>query len=238
MQFCYICFIKLLNSQCIQVCLLFNQAENYMQIILTSLQEPLAQAWQTYCGDLPFVQVHLGSIFEVDCDALISPANSFGFMNGGIDFLYSQRFGWQLQERLQKAIQKFHYGELLIGAAQIVETADEKHPFLIAAPTMRYPMTITDTANPYLAARATFILWKYGRFQEGAFAGKQVSDVVKKIALPGFGTGVGCVKPEACARQVRGAINDILLDRFVYPESWGQVMQRQEEFVGYPLQDR
>ena len=29
-------------------------------------------------------------------DAIVSPANSFGFMDGGIDMVYSKRFGWQM----------------------------------------------------------------------------------------------------------------------------------------------
>jgi len=29
-------------------------------------------------------------------DFQVSPANSFGFMDGGIDMAYSSRFGWQM----------------------------------------------------------------------------------------------------------------------------------------------
>ena len=32
-----------------------------------------------------------------------------------------------------------HHGELLVGAAEIVETGDEAFPYIIAAPTMRVP---------------------------------------------------------------------------------------------------
>ena len=30
------------------------------------------------------------------CTLQVSPANSFGFMDGGIDMAYSQHFGWQM----------------------------------------------------------------------------------------------------------------------------------------------
>ncbi len=33
---------------------------------------------------------------DVKCDAVVSPANSFGFMDGGIDLIYSHRFGTNL----------------------------------------------------------------------------------------------------------------------------------------------
>lgn len=59
-----------------------------MEIILTALDGPLADAWSTHCGGLDFVKIHRGPIFDVKCDAVVSPANSFGFMDGGIDRLY------------------------------------------------------------------------------------------------------------------------------------------------------
>ena len=60
-----------------------------MNIILTSVEPALADAWERFCGDLDFVTVHRGSIFDLSCDAVVSPANSFGFMDGGIDMLYT-----------------------------------------------------------------------------------------------------------------------------------------------------
>lgn len=93
-----------------------------MKIVLAAVDQPLADAWRRFCSDLEGVRVHEGSILEVRCDALVSPANSFGFMDGGIDALYSQRFGWKVQERLQELIRARHHGELLVGAAEIVPT--------------------------------------------------------------------------------------------------------------------
>ena len=65
-----------------------------MRITLTATDDALASAWEQHCGDLESVRVHRGSILDVDCDAVVSPANSFGFMDGGIDMAYSQHFGW------------------------------------------------------------------------------------------------------------------------------------------------
>jgi hypothetical protein len=60
-----------------------------MRIILTAVDRELAGAWRRCCGDVEGVEVQEGSIFDVHCDALVSPANSFGFMDGGIDALYT-----------------------------------------------------------------------------------------------------------------------------------------------------
>ena len=64
-----------------------------MKLILSATETSLSDAWEKSCGDLDFVEIQRGSILEVDCDALVSPANSFGFMDGGIDALYMDYFG-------------------------------------------------------------------------------------------------------------------------------------------------
>jgi O-acetyl-ADP-ribose deacetylase (regulator of RNase III) len=208
-----------------------------MHLILVALQENLAQAWEKYHADLEFVSVHRGSIFEVRCDAVVSPANSFGFMNGGIDLQYSQFFGWDLQKRLQRQIEQYHHGEMLIGSAEIVETANTNIPYMISAPTMRMPMTIAKTINPYLAARAVFLVWLNGTIRTGINTDRPACKVIHRIAMPGLGTGVGSVSPEICAKQIRAAIDDVILGKFEYPESWGRVMEKYEESIGEPFAD-
>ena len=44
------------------------------------------------------MKVSQGDIFNGApvADAIVSPANSFGFMDGGIDYCYSEHFGWQM----------------------------------------------------------------------------------------------------------------------------------------------
>lgn len=199
-----------------------------MQITLASVETDLAEAWQKVCGDLPDVTVHHGSILELSVDAVVSPANSFGFMDGGIDHRYSHHFGWVVQSRLQELIRIRHHGELLVGNAEIVETGNLRIPFLIAAPTMRVPMVLSNSVNPYLAARATLLLIQHGVFAEGALVGEKISDAVKSVAFPGLGTGIGRVPPEVCARQVRAAIEETLLGRHHFPESWSDAQRRHQ----------
>ncbi len=208
-----------------------------MNIFLTSVEPELANAWERFCGDLDFVTVHRGSIFDLSCDAVISPANSFGFMDGGIDMLYTQYFGWQVQERLQDAIRTRHHGELLVGQAEIVETDNPDLPFLIAAPTMRVPMILRDSVNSYLAARAALLLVKHGRFGGGIYAGEKIDDYVGSIAFPGLGTGVGRVGPNTCAHQVRAAIQDVLLVPNNFPVTWVDAQARHQQLYTERVRD-
>lgn len=191
-----------------------------MRVIFTAREDKLFNAWQDFCGDLDNVSVYKGSILDLNCDAVVSPANSFGFMDGGIDLIYSQYFGWQVQERLQEIIKTKHCGELLIGSAEIVETDNTKIPYLISAPTMRVPQILKDSVNPYLAARAVFLLIKYGSFDRGILKGEKIADAVQTVAFPGLGTGVGKIDFNTCAKQVRRAIEDILLENYLFPRSW------------------
>ncbi len=207
-----------------------------MKIILTGVEPELVEAWQRFCGDLEDVTVYHGSIFDVHCDAVVSPANSFGFMDGGIDLLYSRRFGWQVQERLQELIRTVYHGELLVGVAEIVET-DAPIPFLIAAPTMRVPMILRDSANPYLAARAALTLVKHGVFRAGFHKGTPISEVVHSVAFPGLGTGVGQVGPDVCAHQMRTAIEDVVLEKRPFPENWAVAQARHQKLYTDRIRD-
>ncbi|MCX5658209.1 MAG: macro domain-containing protein [Planctomycetota bacterium] len=199
-----------------------------LKITLASVESPLADAWERHCGQLPGVSIHRGSILDLRVDAVVSPANSFGFMDGGIDHVYSRRFGWDVQKRLQEMIRTRHHGELLIGAAEIVETHHAAIPYVIAAPTMRVPMILTNTVNPYLAARAVLLLIRHGVVPDGALAGEPVSAAVNSVAFPGLGTGTGRVSPDTCAIKVRAAIEEVLMGRLEFPRSWMDAQERHQ----------
>jgi O-acetyl-ADP-ribose deacetylase (regulator of RNase III) len=48
-------------------------------------------------ANAPEVLAPHGDIFEHMADVTVSPANSFGYMDGGIDLVYSNYFGWELE---------------------------------------------------------------------------------------------------------------------------------------------
>jgi O-acetyl-ADP-ribose deacetylase (regulator of RNase III) len=208
-----------------------------MKIVLAAVEPPLAEAWKRFCGDLDCVSVHEASILDLRVDAVVSPANSFGFMDGGIDALYSNHFGWHVQRRLQEQIRTVHHGELLVGAAEIVETDDAAIPYMIAAPTMRVPMILQNTVNPYLAARAALLLVQNGTLRTGSLAGQPISTAVQSVAFPGLGTGVGQVGFNTCARQVRAAIDDVLSESRVFPTSLADAQIRHQKLYTDRVRD-
>jgi O-acetyl-ADP-ribose deacetylase (regulator of RNase III) len=177
-----------------------------VRLVLCAVDEPLALAWTEAVAGRRDVEVHRGSVLDVDAQAVVSPANSYGWMRGGIDAVYAQAFP-SIEQHVRSAVLAYHGGELPVGQALIVPTGVLSPTWLISAPTMREPGELLppDTVHPYLAARAVFHLWRDGRLEDE----RPVRRVVRTIALPGLGTGVGGVPPQNCARQVMAAWDEV-----------------------------
>lgn len=154
--------------------------------------------------------MYQGSILDTEVDAVVSPANSYGWMRGGIDAVYAQRFP-AVEERVRSAVLAYHGGELPVGEALLVPTGVRAPYWLISAPTMREPgeQLPVDTVHPYLAARAVFRLWESGRLEDGS----PVRLAISVLGVPGLGTGVGGVSPTICARQVSAAWDEVFAAR-------------------------
>lgn len=179
-----------------------DRAEPQLRLVLCALDEPLAAAWRGIAAGRAGVEVHQGSVLDLRVDAVVSPANSYGWMRGGIDALYARAFP-DVEQSVRSAVLAYHGGELPVGEALLVPTGVPSPTWLVSAPTMREPgeRLPADTVHPYLAARAVLRLWAHGLLENGM----AVRDVVRSIALPGLGTGVGEVGPELCAHQVAAA---------------------------------
>ncbi len=124
-----------------------------------------------------------------------------------------------------------------MGTAEIIETQNEKIPFLIAAPTMRVPMILQNTVHPYLATRAVLRLVQLEQFASGSLSGEVISSHVRHVAFPGLGTGVGRVGPMTCAHQVREAIDAVLLGKQMFPETWLEAQVRHQSLYTEEFRD-
>jgi O-acetyl-ADP-ribose deacetylase (regulator of RNase III) len=170
-----------------------------LQLHLCALDPAIAHAWESHFGAQSSVSIHEGNILDNAADAILSPANSFGFMDGGIDLAYSRFFGWELQERLQDKIREDYVGELPIGNAVIVPTHHREVPYLVSAPTMRVPDNIADTVNVYLAFRAALLAVK-------------AAANIHSLLSPALGTGIGAMPIERAARQMFAAYAEVVLE--------------------------
>lgn len=173
---------------------------------LRDISAEMVQAWQKYFTGLASVRISHGDIFESSADAIVSPANSFGYMDGGIDLIYLHRFGWELQTRLQAHLKTDYDGELPLGQATIVETFDSDIPYLVSAPTMRVPMNVANTVNANLAFRAAIrAIKQHNREQPGT---------IRTVLCPGLCTAM---PPELAARQMAAAFEVGMLNQTAGP---------------------
>lgn len=204
-----------------------------MQYYFIDTNIEVTNAWEKVFADVENVIIKNDSIFEYPCDAIVSPANSFGFMNGGIDFVISKNLGWHIEKKLQKIIREKYFGELLVGQAEIVATDNTLFPYLISAPTMRTPMTIWRTYNIYLCMKAVLTLLKYGKFEDG----EHIKNRVKSVAISGLGTGVGQMPPIVSARQMRIAWEDVVNEKFITEKGWEELRSNYAYFYTHDKND-
>jgi len=163
-----------------------------MKLLLVDHGSELVRAWRRAFDDIADAEVVEGDYFARDADAMVSPANSFGIMDGGLDAAIRDELGFEVQRRVQRAIVERHHGELPIGCAEIVATDHARWPHLVAAPTMRVPETVAHTLNAYLALRAALLACA----RHGSIA---------SLVCCGLATGIGGMPAERCAVQMRMA---------------------------------
>ncbi len=181
-------------------------------------------AWREHFGEAGDVEISCGDIFGAVADAIVSPANSFGFMDGGIDLAYSLRFGWALQDRLQALLRDHHDGELPVGQAVVVATEDQAIPWVVSAPTMRVPMNVAQTVNAFLAFRAALRAVKdFNRDAERP---------IRSLLCPGLGTSVGAMEPSVCARQMHYAYATSLRGHVATPLTLGAACDAHDRLRG------
>ncbi|MEM9216477.1 MAG: macro domain-containing protein [Cyanobacteria bacterium P01_F01_bin.150] len=175
------------------------------RLILTAPNPLLFAAFQERFSQFSTVSI-IGERFEwiPAFDCLVSPANSFGMMDGGMDAAITQFFGVTLERKVQERILDDYLGEQPVGTSFVIETGHLKHPFLAHTPTMRVPMSIKDTDVPYTAMWAMLLAIRQHN--------KANQRKIQSVVCPGLGTGIGQVSFGEAARQMA-----IAYDHFLHP---------------------
>lgn len=175
----------------------------------------LAHAFASHFKDqAPFegmsrTKVIHGDIFAQGggADAMVSPANSFGQMDGGLDLAILEFFGKGLQDRVYDVYRRF--GRTVpVGQAVIIPTSDSRCPYLISAPTMYAPMNVEDTFNAYWAMKAVLQAvheWNLEDVYMGSAFVPIKQQPIRSVLVPGLCTGTGRMHPDTAARQMRKA---------------------------------
>ena len=130
---------------------------------------------------------------SIEC--IVSPANSFGYMNGGYDKAITDYFGVEVEKEVQRFINTHLFGEQPVGTSIMVDIP-KTNKKLIHTPTMRLPSSIKDEMIIYQCMRSTLMC---------AIKGK-----VKSIVIPAFGGATGKAKPSIIAKYMSAAYKQIV----------------------------
>lgn len=134
----------------------------------------------------PQIIIQQGSILEVTAEAIVNAANSQGWMGGGVAGAIKRAAGNRVEE---EAVAQ---GPTPVGEAILTSGGKTRFRGIIHAPTMERPAMRIPAENVAQATRAALRLAEARGFTI--------------IALPGMGTGVGGVDPEAAAKSMIDAI--------------------------------
>ncbi|HHA2248649.1 TPA: macro domain-containing protein [Enterobacter ludwigii] len=169
-----------------------------IKLILSAPVPAMAEAFKRVFTDIEGVTV-VSAPFETipEFDCMVSAANSFGLMDGGVDAAITAFFGMQLQARVQQHILREYHGEQPVGTAFVIESGDSRHPYLVHAPTMRIPKIISGTDTVYQATWAALLAIHHHNRSAGN--DKQIRSVV----FPAMGAGCGQVPPDSVAKQMK-----------------------------------
>lgn len=191
-----------------------------MKLILVDPNPHLCEALRQAFDGLPNAEVVNGRFEDLpEFDCMVSAANSFGLMDGGVDAAIVRFFGSLLMEMVQLHIISQYAGEQPVGTSMIVPTGNTKHPYVAHTPTMRVPMPIAHNDNVYNAMWAMLLAVRYHN--------DNCITPINVVACPGLGTATGRVPYDEAARQMALAYRNFLNPPLRI--DWQYAVQRQNE---------
>lgn len=134
------------------------------------------------------ITIKQADITELEVDAIVNAANSYGYMGGGVAGAIKRKGGQEIE------MEAVSFAPIPIGHAVITTAGKLPCRHVIHAPTMEQPAQKIDVGNVKEAAKAAL----------------ECADEnnLKVIAIPGMGTGVGGVpKDKAAAAMLEVIVN-------------------------------
>ncbi|MFD9475507.1 MULTISPECIES: ADP-ribosyltransferase domain-containing protein [Streptomyces] len=169
-----------------------NSVQPTLRVVLTDVNEHVVQAWRAAFADTPGIEIRSGSILDEDVDAWVTPTNSRGRMDGGVDAAIKRHLGSGIQVRVQRAIRDRFAGVLTVGSAVCVPSGAAVPRYLISTPTMvQSSQNVSATLNVALACAAAF--------QAVHRQNRQAPGSIRSVALVGMGAQTGRVPARVCA---------------------------------------
>lgn len=170
-----------------------------MKVFLLDNKKQTVNIWKLYFAEDADVEPvcddfkHFMDNTDVEC--VVSPANSYGLMDGGYDLAISEWFGWDLAGKAQAYILEHYRGEQPVGSSFIIDSG-VKGIKLIHTPTMRIPSIIKDPMIIYHCMRTCLLT--------------ALENNIQSIVIPAFGGGCGFVPPQTICNMMYEAYKQVM----------------------------
>ncbi|SNZ12240.1 ADP-ribose-binding protein [Hydrogenobacter hydrogenophilus] len=155
-----------------------------------------------------------GSLLQVEADVIVNPANSLGYMGGGVAGVIKRAGGSIIEE---EAVSK---APIPVGSAIITTAGSLPFKGVIHAPTMEEPAMATTEEKVRKALRASLELADKMGF--------------KSIAIPGMGTGVGRLPKDIAAKAMIEEIEKfkpVNLEKVILVDVDKELVQKWREYA-------
>ena len=164
--------------------------EKTMKIYLLDRNNSICEWWKFYFKDIDNVEIVCEDFSKfmntTNIECIVSPANSYGLMDGGYDKAITDYFGNNLSRAVQQVLLEKYMGEQPVGTSIIVKINDKQK--LIHTPTMRVPSPIKDPMTIYHCMRSTLIV--------------ALRNNINSIVIPAFGGDCGNVNYSVIAEMM------------------------------------
>ncbi len=161
--------------------------------------------YEKYLKQFNNTEFYFGNFLDLEnkFDCIISPGNSFGLFDGGIDGVINKFFS-EIDEfivHIQKQLIEMCGGYQQPGTCKLFTTGIKKCPYIAHTPTMGIPLAISDFSIIYHGMWSVLIeIHNHNK--------NNPTKKIKSILCPALGAGAGKVKPEIVYQLIKLALED------------------------------
>jgi O-acetyl-ADP-ribose deacetylase (regulator of RNase III) len=199
-----------------------------MIIKFISLNKEWVDCMKEYFKNTALVIVDSADIREIPREntCFVSPANSLGFMDGGIDLILSREIMPGIESKVKKRIQELNIissmGRPYLPIGSVIAVPHDLKTHLIVTPTMFLPHDVRGTQNAYWSFFAALIMWRKLCSQKN----KRFNLVVTSHCC-----GVGRMSASDSATQMKRAYDDFIQGK------GPQIINEFEDAIIFPNRD-
>jgi len=164
------------------------------------MNKEVVQTFTSVFSDCPNITVRRGNILSQKADCIVSPANSFACMDGGVDKAINYTLNY-ISKEVKEWIDNVYFGEQPVGTCLLIPIREENYNgyrFLAHTPTMRVPKDVSNSENAYCAFRALLT-----RLVHHNRSKKNENQQIKSVVLTSFCAGAGMMDKLVAAKQMR-----------------------------------